>query len=118
MKKISVFLGIMAMATLLVSTQAIARPHTPKAKVNQPWEAKADKNNDGIVQPKENNRWKKGHSGPIDTPVERKIDKNHDGSIDGVEKQYSKSKVNTRVENKLDTNNDNRVDRYESTHRP
>ena len=116
MKKVSVFLGIMAVSTLLVSNQVFAK--NPQAHVNKPWEAKADKNNDGVVQPKEYHHWNKAHSGPIDTPLEHKVDKNHDGHIEGAEKQYAKSKVNTPMENTLDTNNDGRVDRYESTHRP
>jgi len=54
-------------------------------KVNTPWEAKADRNNDGFVDAKEKRMWKKSHNGPVDTPLEHKIDANNNGHIEKIE---------------------------------
>jgi len=103
----------------------------PKAKVNTPWEAKADKNKDGIVEPKEaqkaaiiakskvNRPWEAmadaNHDGHV-SAAELKayrfglIDANHDGVIDALERKNfwlaKKYAVNTPLEKKYDANGD------------
>ena len=94
-----------------------------KAKVDTKWEKKADKNRDGIVDPKEMRRRrqaiKKGKS-EVDTGWEKKADKNQDGIIDAKELENwrqrdkkRKSKVDTRWEKKADKNRDGIVDAKE-----
>jgi len=102
-----------------------------KAKVNTRWEAKADRNKDGVVQPVEARKAKTGtylkKRSTVNRPWEAKadtnndgkvsaselrtyhttvIDKNGDGKIDAKERKgfwvHRKSKVNTAVEKKYD----------------
>ncbi len=57
--------------------------------MNTPWEAKADKNNDGVVQPREAKRavtseYLKKHS-DVNRPWEAKADTNGDGKVSAAE---------------------------------
>ena len=67
-----------------------------KAKVDKPWEKKADLDKDGVVQKSEVEKWKD------------RIDVNGDGIIDPKERRrswlVSKAKVNKPIEQKYDAN--------------
>ena len=58
-----------------------------KAKVNKPWEAKADKNKDGVVQPKEAQKAKiqVKKKSVVNRPWEAKADTNGDGKVSAAE---------------------------------
>ncbi len=60
-----------------------------KAKVNTPWEARADKDNDGVVEPKEAARMNSSHymrnASVVDRPWEATADANKDGRVDRAE---------------------------------
>ncbi|MBU0506300.1 MAG: hypothetical protein ABII18_00575 [bacterium] len=122
--KQKIFMLLVLGVFLVISADGFAKPHhkkNPNAKVDTRWEVKADKNNDGVVNPQE---YKKAsHSGKIDTPAERRVDANHDGTIDKREVQYSegkkrkylkkKSQTDQPWEQKADKNNDGHVDKKE-----
>jgi hypothetical protein len=76
---------------------ALANPPPPakarlkaKAKVDRPWEARADKNKDGLVGPREaaaaarRNRYLRARS-DVDRPWEKLADTDGDGRVDGME---------------------------------
>lgn len=76
--------------------------HKEKACVNTKWEARADTDNDGVVEPVEAKEMKE--------TMKEKFDLNNDGVVDKTEKmvswQHSRAKVNTLLEQKYDANND------------
>lgn len=103
-----------------------------KAKVNTRWEAKADKNEDGIVQPKEAHKAKTQvkKKSVVNRPWEAKADTNGDGKVSAAEMRkhhfgvmdanndgkiadmerrlfwvHRRAKVNTALEKKYDANN-------------
>jgi len=117
--------------------------HHQKAKVNTPWEAKADANKDGVVQPVEagkahrdayldnravvNRPWEvkadQNHDGRVSAVELRAyhlsvMDKNNDGKIDLVERKafwvLHKSKVNTELEQKYDKDGNGWIDGAEA----
>ena len=109
------------------------RQRIQRSKVNTPREAKADTDNDGVVEPKEAAAAKKyfRKKSVVDRPWEEKADANNDGKVDWKEirtyhktrmdtdnngtitvierRNYwlkTKSVVNTEYEKKYDTNGD------------
>jgi len=66
-----------------------------KAKVDKPWEAKADANKDGVVQPVEAKGYFRAKS-VVDRPWEEKADANSDGKVDWKEvKVYHKTQMDS-----------------------
>lgn len=60
------------------------REKNQKAKVNKPWEAKADTDKDGVVEAKEARVYFRAKS-VVDRPWEEKADANNDGKVDWKE---------------------------------
>lgn len=105
--------------------------HRKAAKVNTPWEAKADKDKDGVVEPGEAHRAALVAKSKVNRPWEAKadtdnngrvsaaelkayrlgiMDANHDGKIEAIERKnfwaIRKYVVNTPLEKKYDANGD------------
>jgi len=112
--------------------------HKQRSSVNKPWEKRADKNDDGIVDRKEahkhhtkqylknrsdvDKKWEEeadrnddGKVGAKELHGHRKhvMDKDQDGKIDATERKafwvHRRSKVNTRLEKKHDADGDGYV---------
>lgn len=77
-----------------------------KAKVNTPWEARADKDHDGVVEPAEAARLNASHyfrtSSAVDRPWEVAADSNKDGRVDRAE-------LHAYHVSKLDANHDGAI---------
>ena len=64
-----------------------------QAQVNNPWEEKVDKNDDGVVSPYENRKAREQYienKSEVDKPWEEKADKNDDGVVDRHELHKAK----------------------------
>jgi len=100
--------------------------HQEKALVDTKWEAKADTNNDGVVDAHEKMvSWKHGKA-KVNTPLEAKYDANHDGWLEPAEakelvtdryeliKTGGKATVDTDIEKQYDANKDGILDQREA----
>jgi len=115
-KKYWLSAGLAAMFLLgsCVSADARWRPwrsrRKKKAAVNTQWEAKADKNKDGYVGPKEaraaRGRTYLKHKSDVNTKWETKADTNNDGKVDAAELRNHRFCV-------MDKNGDGKVDAKE-----
>lgn len=82
-----------------------------KAKVNRPWEKKADANRDGVVDRKEVNKLKEQERARVNKPWEKEADANGDGIVDGVEiKQW---RAQNNLVGQADANKDGVVGKKE-----
>ena len=72
--------------------------HKQRSRVSNPWEAKVDTDNDGVVERKEVYKWR------------HRIDANNDGIVESSERKVywagELSKVNTPLESQYDANGD------------
>ena len=105
--------------------------HAAKARVNTPWEARADKDKDGVVEAREAKKAAVIAKAKVNRPWEAKadanndgrvssaelktyrfglLDANHDGNINPAERKNfwvsKKYAVNTPIEKKYDANGD------------
>ena len=104
-------LGLLFLFLMFQVFPAEAKPPKGKAKVDTKWEKKADKNQDGIVGPRERGAWQK-HKSEVDTGWEKKADTNQNGAVDKKELSQWKDEhpMPPGFKRKADLNNDGILD--------
>ena len=101
--------GLLVPAMSAAGPRRVIRRHQ-RAKVNTRWEAKADKNKDGVVQPREAHAAKvkaRAKRSVVNRPWEKAADTDNNGLVSPVELRSYHRKV-------MDRDNDGIIDKAEA----